>query len=95
MLAKVEKYAHPYYSINERRAERATSSIRRKLGLLPGDRVYFSESHDQCVITKFPPAPNWLELTQHIPHERVVFDQNGHYDAKQSPSFDKWMHEDD
>lgn len=68
-------------------------SIKQRLGLQPGDTLYFHEYHGQIVITTLPTADDWAELIKDIPTERVTLDQNGHYDAKQSPNFDEWMHE--
>jgi hypothetical protein len=34
---------------------------------------------------------DWDEIIAKTPVEKVVFDKNGHYDAKKSPNFDDWM----
>lgn len=38
------------------------------------------------------PLPTAAEWTQ-VPHERIEFDLNGHYNPEKHPDFDYWVRE--
>ncbi|MCT3035361.1 AbrB/MazE/SpoVT family DNA-binding domain-containing protein [Pediococcus parvulus] len=70
--------------------------IRNKMQLSTGDEIAFTQTNDgDITITKLPTRLEWEDLIKNIPTEVVDIDENGHYDPKKSPDFDKWMKEDD
>lgn len=67
------------------------ASIRKELNLTKGSEVTFEIQDDKIMIKKLPSALDWADLIDQIPEEGVDFDENGHYDPKNSPEFHDWM----
>lgn len=71
------------------------AAIRKAQGITSGTKLSFQETKDGIIVKKIPTELDWNDLLKNIPHETVEFDESGHYDPKQAPNFDEWMHEDD
>lgn len=68
--------------------------LREELGLKPGTRfVVYQDDDGNVVFAKVPELSDVKKLLANIPNEVVEFDNDGHYDPKESPDFDKWMRE--
>lgn len=68
------------------------AAIRVKLGLDSGSElIAILNENNEIVLQKVPSRDEWSSLMSKIPHERIAFDENGHYDSKAHPSFDEWV----
>lgn len=69
------------------------AAIRKTQRITTGTQLLLQLLKNGFVIKKVPTTADWNKLLVDIPHETVEFDESGHYDPKQAPNFDEWMHE--
>ncbi|WP_105957310.1 AbrB/MazE/SpoVT family DNA-binding domain-containing protein [Apilactobacillus quenuiae] len=67
--------------------------LRKQMNLNNGDKVSITQVNGELLIKKMPSGLEWQNLINQIPNEQVNIDNNGNYDAEESPNFDKWMKE--